>query len=1484
MDMLVTNSPQPRREKNIVANVRGKGTRSLAQFTLLIMLLPVAFWGGGLKAQTPPEGLHMNKTWTSNSTNNGEGYVTLETFVTGSSVTGQTHAPTDIALVLDVSGSMRERITEAMTFSQLLPEKGRSEGYYVCKKDDPSPFEVYYLVRYNNSLSRWEEFRYNGFKWVWMAIANQETRDYYITRMGSLQDAIGVFVDIIAADAAQHNVDHRISVVKFAMNRYYNNDESSVEEGNHFYRFEGQDVNYTEVFFNRRVVRTDAETIKAHVRDDLKIGGATATDYGLRKVRYLFRQIPSGEDRAKVVVMFTDGSPTHSNGFQDQVADSAIANAKEYKDLGARVFAVGTFGRTPTPNEDTFMNHVSSNYPHATSMTNSGPKESNDFYFTAETPESLSSVFETIAQNSLSIPFQMNAQTIVQDQIGADFELPAGTQPQNILVYNPKCTSVSSGLSVTYGFEPIGSGNQLSNAAVTIDGDLIQVTGFNFSENWCGLENPGTPQQSVHGRKLVVKVPLKAKEGVWGDELPTNGSNSVLYPDGDQANPIPYPMPYVNVLGDVWTEVVTEQPQGFDPQNIDSPEDLAWFISVVNGRANYSQNSGVSPTPATNGKLMADIDMSAHNWVSIGGGNTPYAGTFDGNGHVVTGLKNNASKFYKQGENVVVYPGMFGKVGDGGVVKNVFVLESDFRAQAHAQLKIHFGILVDTLDQGAQLFNCEAAGCLAITDDGVPRTAPMEYSNSDLIFGGLVGLNDGGTIHSSMSMARLTGFAMGGAVGENRGSLRNSFTNARFDYIGTPSEMAVGGLAAINTGSVANCYVRFERENKNLNGNHFGQLIGYNQPSGGNTGLDDCHVPAGNTFPIVSEGVEGNATPYNPVTAPYLYNYTDDNALLTALNTHKGIGESAWKRTTAGKYSTGAGNINGDYPILKYGYTCVASADGIVLDYANSLSDMLKRHNEGKLNENTSLPNQGSGYVYPGQGPQNTHDYHVFNHPAIKGGTVNLYADTDNTQGAVQSTAADVVVYIDENISLLQGADSEIEAYTCQTLTKPGEYWHTVSSSLTNSGIGFIYGTEDQIPFSWADNNPCNVTITTDDDHALFAHDAPVDKIDLFSFYEPQYHWINLKRNSASHWHMDNTTENISYTNEVSLVPGKGYLAAIDKAMLLQNRGTLNNGDVSIAVSNTAANAWTGLQGYNLIGNPYQSYLDFDAFVNANHLWSEGDRFFKTYAVYDAATNSYIQYQSGSSTGSLAASRYINMHQGFFIVKSREAGTATFTNAMRTNTAGSGFRGSQPNYPLINLIVTDAKGLSDVTVLELGREENTGARKMKLNTGSGSISLRHADDDYAILFRDEVKDYQPLHFEATKDGVYTLSWNTANAAFTKLTLVDNIAGVSVDMLATDSYLFTAATGDYKSRFKIVIGMDATDPQVDPEAPFAFMHNGQLVVNGTGRLDIVDALGRVLYTTDLLGAQNSVSLPGSLKGVCILHLTGSDSSKTQKVIL
>jgi hypothetical protein len=242
------------------------------------------------------------------------------------------------------------------------------------------------------------------------------------------------------------------------------------------------------------------------------------------------------------------------------------------------------------------------------------------------------------------------------------------------------------------------------------------------------------------------------------------------------------------------------------------------------------------------------------------------------------------------------------------------------------------------------------------------------------------------------------------------------------------------------------------------------------------------------------------------------------------------------------------------------------------------------------------------------------------------------------------------------------------------------------------------------------------------------------------------------------------------------------------------------------------------------------------------------------------------------------------MHQGFMVHMSKP-GPVQFTNAMRSNAGTPNFRGEQPAFPLINFTVTDSEGKTDLAILELNRAENTGAEKLRVGSPAGRIYFRYNDENLAIFFRDNAKDYQTLNFAAEEDGVFTLSWERANDDFNSLTLIDNITGVKTDMLTHDHYIFEGSTQDYRTRFKIVFEFNNDDEQEEVATEnFAFFNNDNLVVNGTGIFEVVDVMGRVLYATELFDSQSTISMPASAKGVCLLRLTNGSDVKVQKVMV
>ena len=72
-----------------------------------------------------------------------------------------------------------------------------------------------------------------------------------------------------------------------------------------------------------------------------------------------------------------------------------------------------------------------------------------------------------------------------------------------------------------------------------------------------------------------------------------------------------------------------------------------------------------------------------------------------------------------------------------------------------------------------------------------------------------------------------------------------------------------------------------------------------------------------------------------------------------------------------------------------------------------------------------------------------------------------------------------------------------------------------------------------------------------------------------------------------------------------------------------------------------------------------------------------------------------------------------------------------------------------------------------------------------------------------------------------------------------------------------------------------------DADGDSDGTFAFISNGNIIVNGEGTLQIIDVMGRVIRCTDV--ARN-VSTSGMTPGVYVLRLINGNDVKTQKIVV
>ena len=225
------------------------------------------------------------------------------------------------------------------------------------------------------------------------------------TRISALKSAANSFIDTIAEQnkSISDENKHQVAIVKFA-------GKKTTTIGNDTYTDDGHKYNYSQVMKGLTpCVGSDAAELKDTV-GSIEPAGATQADYGLE----LARDMSGRKDAQKIVVFFTDGSPTDYSGFDSTVANNAIAAAKDMKEKGATVYTIGIFDDANpdadptnrwTSSENKFMHAVSSNYPNATSYTTKklgNRAENSDFYKAASNADELKKVFDDISSSITS--------------------------------------------------------------------------------------------------------------------------------------------------------------------------------------------------------------------------------------------------------------------------------------------------------------------------------------------------------------------------------------------------------------------------------------------------------------------------------------------------------------------------------------------------------------------------------------------------------------------------------------------------------------------------------------------------------------------------------------------------------------------------------------------------------------------------------------------------------------------------------------------------------------------------------------------------------------------------------------------------------------------------------------------------------------------------------------------------------------------------
>lgn len=372
-----------------------------------------------------------------------------------------------------------------------------------------------------------------------------ETAGETIKRVDALKDATRNFVNSVNRKAAgqdgqlgtDDDINHRVAVVGFASQtgNGYNTELLSISGSNSG----SVGVAYNDISNQnlkdvlQRMDTTGGQDMVNSAISALATNGATRADLGLDMAQRILaaNPVPEGEKRNRVVVFFTDGQPTNSNGFETSVANAAITQAGTIKNGGADVYAIGIFDGADATSagiasghsqrrENKFMQDVSSN---------NGTPQTPSYYLSASDSSTLNNIFEQISDNIQTGGSSVNlgSETVIKDIISPQFQLPDGTTADKITLETYSYT----------GENQWTKNDTAMGAQATVNGDQVSVTGFNFKENWCGTEtiNGNT---TYRGNKLVISFPVKVKDGFLGGNGVYTNTSAGVYENGTATEPL----------------------------------------------------------------------------------------------------------------------------------------------------------------------------------------------------------------------------------------------------------------------------------------------------------------------------------------------------------------------------------------------------------------------------------------------------------------------------------------------------------------------------------------------------------------------------------------------------------------------------------------------------------------------------------------------------------------------------------------------------------------------------------------------------------------------------------------------------------------------------------------------------------------------------------------------------------------------------------
>ncbi|MEA2043703.1 MAG: T9SS type A sorting domain-containing protein [Bacteroidota bacterium] len=367
-----------------------------------------------------------------------------------------------------------------------------------------------------------------------------------------------------------------------------------------------------------------------------------------------------------------------------------------------------------------------------------------------------------------------------------------------------------------------------------------------------------------------------------------------------------------------------------------------------------------------------------------------------------------------------------------------------------------------------------------------------------------------------------------------------------------------------------------------------------------------------------------------------------------------------------------------------------------------------------------------------------------------------------------------------------------------------------------------------------------------------------------------------------------------------NLVNAQGYAYYYNETTI-GFEGDMNVGDYTRTLHKSAAGN-SDEQGWNLVGNPYTSVLDWNAAVadgavpvgaeNAVYFFDDnGDGSTSNYRYYVPSTGGTYGIGTENATGEISTG------QGFFIKTNTDNVTLNFKKDYRKHSTQEFYKSFNGDFIKLEI----SNGISDETIVRVVNRSSFrfdgayDARKL-FSTDETIPQLYSIDESNvatAINSIPEIKNSTKIKLGVqASEGSFEINLKELNYYTYDVYLTDKLNGISVNLTQTKTYRFYHSGGENTERFYLSFQEETSGINSDGISSVAVFPNptkGRINVESFGnakiqKITISSVGGKIFYTNTNATTVNSVDLSSLSGGVYFIKFELSDGEINQKRII